>query len=167
LLSHPEYLPADRFSLPVKRLLKTQPLFSEADKLLYQKEADGPIEGIEERKGGYIEIEAIFLCISCNKLVQEGIFNETFISILLKMVLPFALLAPALYAYHSRNTPAAAPPGQAINPAKEKSRPVVVFSLLIGIGMGGFVDGILLHQILQWHQMIKHPAAGHPGGQKY
>ena len=26
--------------------------------------------------------------------------------------------------------------------------------LLLGVGMGGFVDGILLHQILQWHQML-------------
>jgi uncharacterized membrane protein len=25
---------------------------------------------------------------------------------------------------------------------------------LIGIGMGGFIDGILLHQILQWHNMV-------------
>ena len=25
---------------------------------------------------------------------------------------------------------------------------------LLGIGLGGFVDGILLHQILQWHHMI-------------
>jgi uncharacterized membrane protein len=26
--------------------------------------------------------------------------------------------------------------------------------LLLGIGMGGFIDGIVLHQILQWHQML-------------
>jgi uncharacterized membrane protein len=26
--------------------------------------------------------------------------------------------------------------------------------LLMGIGLGGFVDGILLHQILQWHHML-------------
>jgi uncharacterized membrane protein len=26
--------------------------------------------------------------------------------------------------------------------------------ILLGIGMGGFVDGILLHQILQWHNML-------------
>jgi uncharacterized membrane protein len=26
--------------------------------------------------------------------------------------------------------------------------------VLIGTGMGGFVDGILLHQILQWHHML-------------
>jgi uncharacterized membrane protein len=25
---------------------------------------------------------------------------------------------------------------------------------LFGVGLGGFVDGILLHQILQWHHMI-------------
>ena len=26
--------------------------------------------------------------------------------------------------------------------------------LLFGLGLGGFVDGILLHQILQWHHML-------------
>ena len=26
--------------------------------------------------------------------------------------------------------------------------------ILFGIGLGGFVDGILLHQILQWHHMV-------------
>ncbi len=26
--------------------------------------------------------------------------------------------------------------------------------LLMGIGLGGFTDGILLHQILQWHHML-------------
>ena len=29
-----------------------------------------------------------------------------------------------------------------------------VAGVLIGVGMGGFVDGIVLHQILQWHNMI-------------
>ena len=26
--------------------------------------------------------------------------------------------------------------------------------LLLGLGLGGFVDGILLHQVLQWHHMV-------------
>ena len=26
--------------------------------------------------------------------------------------------------------------------------------LLLGVGLGGFVDGILFHQILQWHHMV-------------
>jgi uncharacterized membrane protein len=27
-------------------------------------------------------------------------------------------------------------------------------ALLLGIGLGGFLDGIVLHQILQWHHML-------------
>jgi uncharacterized membrane protein len=34
--------------------------------------------------------------------------------------------------------------------------------ILLGIGLGGFVDGIVLHQLLQWHHMLTstgdHPA---------
>ncbi len=26
--------------------------------------------------------------------------------------------------------------------------------IILGVGLGGFVDGILLHQILQWHHML-------------
>jgi uncharacterized membrane protein len=33
--------------------------------------------------------------------------------------------------------------------------------LLYGLGLGGFVDGIVLHQILQWHHMVS-DTAGHP-----
>lgn len=29
-----------------------------------------------------------------------------------------------------------------------------VSGILLGVGMGGFVDGIVLHQILQWHNML-------------
>jgi uncharacterized membrane protein len=50
-------------------------------------------------------------------------------------LLPFVVLAAvvaAVAAYRRRMTP----------------------GLLLGIGLGGFVDGILLHQILQWHNML-------------
>lgn len=33
-------------------------------------------------------------------------------------------------------------------------RPLVAAGLLMGAGMGGFVDGIVFHQMLQWHNMI-------------
>ena len=33
--------------------------------------------------------------------------------------------------------------------------------ILLGMGLGGFVDGIVLHQILQWHHMLT-SAGGHP-----
>jgi uncharacterized membrane protein len=32
--------------------------------------------------------------------------------------------------------------------------PLISAGTLLGIGLGGFVDGILLHQILQWHNML-------------
>ena len=32
--------------------------------------------------------------------------------------------------------------------------PLVAAGILLGAGLGGFVDGILLHQILQWHNML-------------
>jgi uncharacterized membrane protein len=33
-------------------------------------------------------------------------------------------------------------------------KPSALPSLLYGLGLGGFVDGIVLHQILQWHHMV-------------
>ena len=39
---------------------------------------------------------------------------------------------------------------------------IAAAGILLGIGFGGFFDGILLHQILQWHHMLtstgNHPA---------
>lgn len=31
---------------------------------------------------------------------------------------------------------------------------VLAAGILLGIGLGGFIDGILLHQLLQWHNML-------------
>ena len=32
--------------------------------------------------------------------------------------------------------------------------PLVSAGILLGSGMGGFVDGIVLHQLLQWHNLL-------------
>ncbi|KQT94454.1 hypothetical protein ASG49_06160 [Marmoricola sp. Leaf446] len=40
------------------------------------------------------------------------------------------------------------------SPASTRLPPSRVPGLLLGIGFGGFVDGIVLHQVLQWHHMI-------------
>jgi uncharacterized membrane protein len=31
---------------------------------------------------------------------------------------------------------------------------LTVAGILLGVGLGGFVDGIVLHQLLQWHHML-------------
>ena len=37
---------------------------------------------------------------------------------------------------------------------RPKTGPFIGAMALIGFGMGGFVDAIVLHMLLQWHQMI-------------
>ena len=42
----------------------------------------------------------------------------------------------------------------AVPAPRSSSRRFVTAGLLLGVGLGGFVDGIVLHQILQWHHML-------------
>lgn len=48
-----------------------------------------------------------------------------------------------------------------MHPHRTDSR-LIRAGLLLGVGLGGFFDGIVLHQILQWHHMLtsegSHPA---------
>lgn len=36
----------------------------------------------------------------------------------------------------------------------KQQTPVITAGIVLGIGLGGFFDGIVLHQILQWHHML-------------
>ncbi|MFG2075174.1 DUF2243 domain-containing protein [Nonomuraea maritima] len=44
-------------------------------------------------------------------------------------------------------------------PAADVRRRIRLPGAILGVGLGGFVDGILLHQILQWHHMLSSTAA--------
>ena len=35
-------------------------------------------------------------------------------------------------------------------------------SFVLGLGLGGFIDGILLHQVLQWHHLLTGDTGGEP-----
>jgi uncharacterized membrane protein len=48
----------------------------------------------------------------------------------------------------------------AIDATRDRRR-FVAGGLLLGVGLGGFVDGIVLHQILQWHHLLT-SEGGHP-----
>ncbi len=49
----------------------------------------------------------------------------------------------------------AAVPNSRANPLGMVSQPPSkVSGLLYGLGLRGFIDGIVLHQILQWHHMV-------------
>jgi uncharacterized membrane protein len=50
-----------------------------------------------------------------------------------------------------------------VSTTRERARPttpaeVRLPGILLGVGLGGFVDGILLHQVLQWHHMLSSSA---------
>ena len=44
---------------------------------------------------------------------------------------------------------------------KRYGRRTAAAGIFIGVGMGGFVDGIVLHQILQWHNMVSNVIPPH------
>ncbi len=41
--------------------------------------------------------------------------------------------------------------------ASRPGAPLLKAGIVLGVGLGGFVDGIVLHQILQWHHMVSEP----------
>ena len=34
------------------------------------------------------------------------------------------------------------------------TRPLLISGFVLGFGLGGFLDGIILHQLLQWHHLV-------------
>ncbi len=54
-----------------------------------------------------------------------------------------------------------APTGRRAAPAATSAPPRLP-GFLLGVGLGGFVDGIVLHQVLQWHHMRTGDAGGAP-----
>lgn len=46
------------------------------------------------------------------------------------------------------------PPPKAVTTTVEGATHARAPGLLLGVGLGGFLDGIVLHQILQWHHLL-------------
>ena len=44
--------------------------------------------------------------------------------------------------------------------AGRRRTPAAAPAFVFGLGVGGFVDGIVLHQLLQWHHMLSHTDGG-------
>lgn len=43
---------------------------------------------------------------------------------------------------------------RAHRPVSDRALPIRLPGIVLGIGLGGFFDGIFLHQVLQWHHMF-------------
>lgn len=109
---------------------------------------------------------SVFACITCNKQIQEGIYNSQFYPNLLTMLSAFIVLA-AIVAILGAVTAKRHRTRLATNPNLQiqSSVPLTTATMILGIGLGGFIDGIVLHQILQWHEMLsnKIPATEYIG----
>ena len=94
-----------------------------------------------------------YCCINCNNEVQQAIRESIYTNIFVMFSAFIALtVAILLLGYISvRNYDAAS--DQMIHPVKS-SVPLASASMVLGLGIGGFADGIIFHQILQWHEML-------------
>ena len=96
-----------------------------------------------------------FACVNCNKEIKEAIFNSTFYPNLFVILSPFLALAivvaiiSAISIKKHKARITAHPHRKLMSPV-----PLTAAATVLGIGIGGFVDGIVFHQILQWHEMI-------------
>lgn len=95
-------------------------------------------------------MEPLFLlgCVNCDEALKAAILEDRFLYRLL--TIPVPLIAGGLVVWLAvHGSLARLEKGLA-----RKLHPVAGAGTLIGLGVGGFVDGIVLHQILQVHQMI-------------
>jgi uncharacterized membrane protein len=95
-----------------------------------------------------------FGCTTCNKGLQEQIKTSlnfqnlvpVFLIVLL-ITLILVIISKVVTAQHNKRLKYSY--NSLLNPA-----PILTAALTLGTGLGGFMDGIVFHQILQWHEML-------------
>jgi uncharacterized membrane protein len=94
-------------------------------------------------------------CISCNREIQDQLYDSSFLPNLFTIIVGFIVISliVLVFSYFStkkfkRNT-SHVTGREVLNPM-----PLATASVVMGIGIGGFIDGILFHQILQLHAMV-------------
>lgn len=96
-----------------------------------------------------------FACTLCRLSVREKIYDSTFYPNLFIMLSAFILLGiiTAILSYFSTRRYRKWPPDGSGN-LYPNPVPLTTAAIILGIGLGSFVDGITFHQILQWHEML-------------
>lgn len=95
-----------------------------------------------------------YCCINCNKMVLQSI-NESmhthFFAIVSSFIILASIVAALVYLANKNYNPGISENNKMKQAA---SMPLTSAAMILGIGIGGFTDGIILHQILQWHEML-------------
>jgi uncharacterized membrane protein len=91
-------------------------------------------------------------CINCNSEVQRAIIQsleENIFMFSAFIVLSMIILFLFYWANkHLKNS------SRSVSVRPDKFVPLTCAAIVLGIGIGGLTDGIVLHQILQWHEML-------------
>ena len=94
-------------------------------------------------------------CPFCNPQIKQAIYDSRFYPNLFSMLSAFIVLAiivgllSMLAAKRHRANVVKYADRKLLSPV-----PLLTTAIILGIGIGGFIDGIFLHQILQWHEML-------------
>jgi uncharacterized membrane protein len=94
-------------------------------------------------------VSKILCCITCNPTVRAAILDDNFLSYVLTFLsigVVLALIVIVHIIIYAKRFGSTSIP---LTPV-----PLITVALILGIGIGGFIDGIVFHQILQWHEMI-------------
>lgn len=89
-------------------------------------------------------------CTTCNPELQAQIFDDRFLVRLLTIPLPLVLGGVLIAVAVGRFVAAR----ERASGGDRSVALVAEAGAFLGLGLGGFLDGILLHQVLQVHQMI-------------
>lgn len=90
-----------------------------------------------------------YCCVTCNnelrQAIQDSVYTNIFIMCsafiaLTLVIILLVYLSVKRYKTSVNQIPAITP--------------LVTAAMVLGIGLGGFADGIVFHQILQWHEML-------------
>lgn len=95
-------------------------------------------------------------CINCNSEIQQAIIHSLHENVF--MFSAFIILAMIIwFLFHLASKEYKS---SLVRDKHGQLIPLTCAALVLGIGTGGFADGIILHQILQWHEMLsnKFPA---------
>lgn len=95
-------------------------------------------------------------CPYCQERAQvwAGVFNENFVLTLLQVTsaVPLLILIALAFLWGDRVPFLAMAQSQQFAPLRRG--PLLAAGIMLGIGLGGFLDGIFLHMLLQWHNLI-------------
>jgi uncharacterized membrane protein len=94
-----------------------------------------------------------YSCINCNQDVRQAIsssFCNNPLLLLGFIILTVVVTGLSVIALKKPNPYLKNITGMFYSP----KAPLTAASMVLGIGIGGFIDGIVLHQILQWHEML-------------